>query len=158
MSLKNWGRMGQKGLLGHSTDGIAIHSYMETVNFQVKWCWDPIAFEEDLCPACSSERLVEELSENFIIYCPDKKWWDMMKGNREGVAFGLECRGEDRGVEGELVSYLWKIDGWWCLLLETRDTGKEWLCGEWWLSRLQKYWAWSDFRTSRWRCSRGSWK
>lgn len=35
-----------------------------------------------------------------------------MKGNREGVAFGLERRGEDRGVEGELVSYLWKIDGW----------------------------------------------
>lgn len=35
----------------------------------------------------------------------------MIKGNREGIIFGLEHRGEERGVEGESVFYLWKIDG-----------------------------------------------
>lgn len=36
----------------------------------------------------------------------------MNKGNREGVIFGLGCRGEERGVECESVFYLWKIGGW----------------------------------------------
>ena len=40
--------------------------------------------------------MAERTVKDFIIYCSDKKLWDMIKDNRKGVIFKLECRGEER--------------------------------------------------------------